>query len=214
MNEQLIAASRQALEALLDLSTMDTYQNEDDEVGRKVCCGEVSYRPHSPDCKTMEAITALRTAIEAAEKQEPLTDDYRIKYDRGCYKCRSQFCPGNCIDTIPPAATVQELTQMNGKQPPAPWNTPAAPVQEPVAVVSGYYGGQCVIQPLNPARVFNTGTAFYTTPPAAQRKPLTDEQILEHFRETIDTGSLLSFVDGVRFAESAHGIKEKNGGAA
>lgn len=51
-------------------------------------------------------------------------------------------------------------------------------------------------------------------PPAAQRKPLTDEQILEHFRETIDTGSLLSFADGVRFAEAAHGIKEKNGGAA
>jgi len=31
------------------------------------------------------------------------------------------------------AAPVQELKQMNGKQPPAPWNTPAAPVQEPVA---------------------------------------------------------------------------------
>jgi nucleoside-diphosphate-sugar epimerase len=37
-------------------------------------------------------------------------------------------------------------------------------------------------------------------------KPLTDEQILEHFQENIDTGSLLSFVDGVRFAEAAHGI--------
>jgi hypothetical protein len=74
-NEQLIAAAQQALEVLLDLSAMDTYQNEDDEVGRKVCCGEVSYRPHSPDCKTMGAITSLRTAIhewEAAEKHEPV----------------------------------------------------------------------------------------------------------------------------------------------
>lgn len=46
---------------------------------------------------------------------------------------------------------------------------------EPVAVVSGYYGGQCVVLPTNPARLFNSGTAFYTTPP--QRKPLTDEHI-------------------------------------
>jgi len=39
-----------------------------------------------------------------------------------------------------------------------------APVQEPVAVVSGYYGGQCVVLPINPARLFNSGTAFYTAP--------------------------------------------------
>jgi hypothetical protein len=38
------------------------------------------------------------------------------------------------------------------------------PVQEPVAVVSGYYGGQCVVLPTNPARLFNSGTAFYTAP--------------------------------------------------
>ena len=40
-----------------------------------------------------------------------------------------------------------------------------------------------------------------------QRKPLTDEQIIKHFQEHVDTGSLLSFADGVRFAEAAHGIK-------
>lgn len=37
-----------------------------------------------------------------------------------------------------------------------------APVQEPVAVVSGYYGGQCVILPIDPARIFNSNTALYT----------------------------------------------------
>lgn len=47
-----------------------------------------------------------------------------------------------------------------------------ASVQEPVAVVSGYYGGQCVVLPTNPARLFNSGTAFYTTPPAAQPAPV------------------------------------------
>jgi hypothetical protein len=41
---------------------------------------------------------------------------------------------------------------------------------EPVAVVSGYYGGQCVVLPTNPARLFNSGTAFYTTPPQQEAK--------------------------------------------
>lgn len=45
--------------------------------------------------------------------------------------------------------------------------------QEPVAVVSGYYGGQCVILPINPARIFNSNTALYTTPqPPAQQEPV------------------------------------------
>jgi hypothetical protein len=48
-------------------------------------------------------------------------------------------------------------------------------MNEPVAVVSGYYGGQCVILPTNPARLFTSGTALYTT---AQRQwvGLTDEE--------------------------------------
>lgn len=45
----------------------------------------------------------------------------------------------------------------------------------PVAVVSGYYGGKCVVLPTDPARIFNSGTAFYTHPP--KRKPLTDEEV-------------------------------------
>jgi hypothetical protein len=44
----------------------------------------------------------------------------------------------------------------------------AAPVQEPVAIVSGYYGGQCVVLPIDPARIFNSGTAFYISPPAQE----------------------------------------------
>ena len=53
-------------------------------------------------------------------------------------------------------------------------------MNEPVAVVSGYYGGQCVILPINPARLFNAGTALYTNP-SEQQKPwvdLTDEEIM------------------------------------
>ena len=49
--------------------------------------------------------------------------------------------------------------------------------QEPVAVVSGYYGGQCVILPIDPARIFNSNTALYTSPPAQRTwVDLTDEE--------------------------------------
>ena len=48
---------------------------------------------------------------------------------------------------------------------------------EPVAVVSGYYGGHCVILPLDPARVFSANTALYAAP---QREwvGLTDDEML------------------------------------
>ena len=51
------------------------------------------------------------------------------------------------------------------------------PEQEPVAIVSGYYGGQCVILPMQPDRILNSGTIFYTFPPTlslAQRIVLPD----------------------------------------
>ncbi len=41
--------------------------------------------------------------------------------------------------------------------------------QEPVAYVSGYYAGRCVIEPLNRAMVMPDGMALYTAPP--QRQP-------------------------------------------
>jgi hypothetical protein len=82
----------------------------------------------------------------------------------------------------------------------------AAPVQEPVAVVSGYYGGQCVVLPINPARLFNSGTAFYTAPPAAQ-KPwvgLTDEEVMQTM-----SGDWTSQFYFARAIEAK--LKEKNG---
>jgi hypothetical protein len=63
------------------------------------------------------------------------------------------------------------------------------PVQEPDAVVTGYYGGQCVVTPTNPARVFNTGTVFYTQP--------TDHS--EQHLDMVDHGDELTiaYLDGV-----------------
>jgi len=62
--------------------------------------------------------------------------------------------------------------------------------QEPVAYVTGYYDGRCVIKPLNRAMVLPVNMALYTTSPAAypefecprcghccsQRQPLTEEK--------------------------------------
>jgi hypothetical protein len=94
-----------------------------------------------------EAITALRTAIEQAEKQEPVA---WVCYGFGGEGKHSIDFYQAEIDEIP------------------------------------------------------VGTLLYTHPP--QRKPLTDEEVIEHFQTQVDTGSLLSFVEGVRYAERAHGI--------
>ena len=53
------------------------------------------------------------------------------------------------------------------------------PVQEPDAVVTGYHGGQCVITPTDPARVFNTGTVFYTQPTDHSKLLHALEELLE-----------------------------------
>ena len=101
------------------------------------------------------------------------------------------------------------------------------PAQEPVAVVSGYYGGQCVILPIDPARIFNSNTALYTSPPPcptcealartvmldqtshdAQRKPLTPLEI-ENLRDE-HLYSVQGVIQGheafARAIEAAHGI--------
>ena len=49
----------------------------------------------------------------------------------------------------------------------------------------------------------SAGVPLYTTPPAAQRKPLTDMEI-----SLIDWESLVTKKDCVRVIEAAHGIKE------
>jgi hypothetical protein len=81
--------------------------------------------------------------------------------------------------------------------------------QEPVAWMrTSGTGSPVVTEELlaeMPEMRWNFQQPLYTTPP--QRKPLTDEEIIDHFKASVDTGFLLSFVDGVRYAEAAHGIK-------
>jgi len=109
----------------------------------------------------------------------------------------------------------------------------AAEKQEPVAYVSGYYDGRCVIEPLNRAMVLPVNIALYTTPPAAQpcpyirstaegthhcalsqRQPLTDEGIDAGVAAWFSTETVVGgrpFEKRMRAAiKAANGIKEKN----
>jgi hypothetical protein len=52
----------------------------------------------------------------------------------------------------------------------------AAPVQ-PVAWVTGFHAGRCVIKTINPAAILPVGVALYTTPPAVQ--PEQDEDLYD-----------------------------------
>jgi hypothetical protein len=108
---------------------------------------------------------------------------------------------------------LQALTQRT--TPPA---AQPAPVQEPVAwaVFEGrnahdLYLPQEYVEALKMAEYKGDHAEvkpLYTAPPA-QRQPLTEEYLIAHFnfRPRVDTGSLMSFINAVRFAEAAHGIK-------
>jgi len=60
---------------------------------------------------------------------------------------------------------------------------PPQPAQEPVARVTGVYGGRFTYEPINPAMVLPVGMALYAGPPKRQWIWLSDADI----RETIDS---------------------------
>ena len=78
---------------------------------------------------------------------------------------------------------------------------------EPVAVVTGVYGGRFIVEPTNSSLVLPVNMALYAHPQL--RKPLTDEEILT-YRHMIDWTAEWSYINFARAIEAAHGIKEKN----
>jgi hypothetical protein len=81
---------------------------------------------------------------------------------------------------------------------------PAPVQQEPVAVVSGYYGGKCVILPIDPARIFNSNTALYTTPPAAPvQEPVIDHSCKDTYELIMKWADIYAAQTGELYSQAA-----------
>jgi hypothetical protein len=196
----------------------------------------------------VEAITALRTAIEQAEKQEPvawavfegwnahdlyLPQEYDEALKMAGYK--GDHAEVKPLYTTPPAAqpeqkqdsTCNKTLRAEGKGYPRTCRKcgkgpciadRVQPEHEPVAqiIALGQYEFPG-LEWLSADHSFRApiGTLLYTTPPAAQRKPLTDEQIntlRQQYGVTSDGRGIKEFtyvVDFARAIEAAHGIGEK-----
>jgi hypothetical protein len=139
--------------------------------------------------------------VEQAERQEPVLVNIELSRRMAAVKVSNFY--GSIIRDAE-----KEIERLHGLV--LQHITP--PQRQPLAYVSGYYAGYCVIEPLNRAMVMPNGMALYTAPP--QRKPLTDEQI----RELADTHLFYQpegyEVSGIfnlaRAIEAAHGIKQKS----
>ena len=83
---------------------------------------------------------------------------------------------------------------------------------EPVAYVTGYYKGYCVVTPINPSVVFNAGTAFfYAAPPQREWQGLTDEEVRQA-AQAMDAEPLAEgWKELIKFARAIEqSLKEKN----
>ena len=49
-----IQVPRELAQRMIEISERDYYENEHDEVGRKVCCRVLSYNDHAPDCAAVQ----------------------------------------------------------------------------------------------------------------------------------------------------------------
>ena len=159
----------------------------------------------------MEAITAIKQA-RALDKKAENARELGLDYE----PVREDWGPGpHEAHSLPPAAPVQDndahykgvvegvqkLFDDKRAQP--------APVQEPVAWVTGFYAGRCVIKTINPAAILPVGVALYTAPPAAQRQwvGLTDDEIQAEWLLTPQHDK----AEGVWFGRRLEAkLKEKN----
>ena len=77
---------------------------------------------------------------------------------------------------------------------------------EPVAMVTGVYGGRFIVEPTNSAMVLPVNMALYAHP--QPRKPLTHAQMKKIWYAMQNIMGWYSFQEIARAIEAAHGIKE------
>ena len=80
----------------------------------------------------------------------------------------------------------------------------AQPEQEPVAWVTGWHDGRCVIRAANPSAILPIGIALYTTPPRREWVGLTDEE----FSHGLQMASNTSWMKAAKWVEAK--LREKN----
>ena len=100
-----------------------------------------------------KAITALREALGNSLKP----------------KCFADYQPNHAIDRVCASCPVAAECQ-TGKQ--QAEQRSDSERMEPVARVTGYYGGRCVIEPLNRATVLPTDMALYAAPQPVSQEPV------------------------------------------
>ncbi len=61
-----VVEQRAALLAALEYDGGTGYDSTDDEIGRRQCCGVLSYRPHQEKCWTLTVRAALANSAEWA----------------------------------------------------------------------------------------------------------------------------------------------------
>ena len=69
---------------------------------------------------------------------------------------------------------------------------------KPIARVTGYYAGRCVVEPTNPAEVLPTGLALYDAYDAQAEITKRDEQIAELEQDLQTTADALAEVEQIR----------------
>ena len=91
-----------------------------------------------------------------------------------------------------------EIAALKAKHVATPSSHPEIPDNsKPVARVTGYYGGRCVIEPLDGMSIFPTGMAVYTR----GMRELSDEEIIA-VADAMDQFSLMLQDEIVRFARA------------
>ena len=124
-----------------------------------------------PLVSSLDAIIALREALEQPVSQEPVRDSFirerqqleqewcELRKLQQAYTAPQPVCRSELKD-----AFQEGFNRAADLYAPQPTIRENLTVQEPVAIVTGYYGGRLTVTPFNLASTLPTGMALYAAP--------------------------------------------------
>jgi len=205
-------AAQQALEAMESIS--DCYVGDDDDAGECASCHERSYKPHAPDCKKQNAITALRAELAqqaqepvtqmrgnalarwAHEQEEPPDTGWQRDWQRG-YETARRWVRQVGL----PSLAQQEAPKGGGNLPPP---LQAEPVQEPVAPYAWMAVGGTIWR----RKTSEDDVPLYTRPPRREWQSLSEEDMEDLLPLYSDPSADAEMLEFARAIEAK--LKEKN----